>query len=139
MRTDDAERQDEVWYKMHLRKERPPGTCVPASAGSAHVVDPPEVGRRHRGSRIFSTRSTTGSSKPSLYAKFNSLATSEYERHLQDTGAHGVVIMAAIGSLVFCTDCGNLLEPNTGRTAYIQCDLCGTQNKGKNYSTLNIW
>ncbi|KAK3681479.1 DNA-directed RNA polymerase I core subunit rpa12 [Vermiconidia calcicola] len=37
--------------------------------------------------------------------------------------------MAAIGSLVFCTDCGNLLDANTGRKAYIQCDVCGTQNK----------
>lgn len=39
-------------------------------------------------------------------------------------------VMAAIGSLVFCVDCGNLLEPNTSRKAYIACDLCGTQNKG---------
>jgi DNA-directed RNA polymerase I subunit RPA12 len=44
--------------------------------------------------------------------------------------AREIAGMAAIGSLVFCTDCGNLLEPNTGRKAYIQCDLCGTQNKG---------
>ena len=38
--------------------------------------------------------------------------------------------MAAICSLVFCTDCGNLLDQNTARKAYITCDLCGTQNKG---------
>lgn len=38
--------------------------------------------------------------------------------------------MTAIGSLVFCTDCGNLLESNTGRKAYLTCDVCGTQNKG---------
>jgi len=38
--------------------------------------------------------------------------------------------MATIGSLVFCTDCGSLLEPNTGRKAYILCDVCGVQNKG---------
>ncbi|KAK4574689.1 DNA-directed RNA polymerase I core subunit rpa12 [Recurvomyces mirabilis] len=37
--------------------------------------------------------------------------------------------MATIGSLVFCTDCGSLLEPNTGRKAYILCDVCGVQNK----------
>ncbi|SMQ53859.1 unnamed protein product [Zymoseptoria tritici ST99CH_1A5] len=37
--------------------------------------------------------------------------------------------MAAIGSLVFCTDCGNLLENNTGRKALLTCDVCGTQNK----------
>ncbi|KAK3075212.1 DNA-directed RNA polymerase I core subunit rpa12 [Teratosphaeriaceae sp. CCFEE 6253] len=42
--------------------------------------------------------------------------------------------MAAIGSLVFCTDCGNLLEPNAGRKAYLQCDICGTQNKGTQHS-----
>jgi DNA-directed RNA polymerase I subunit RPA12 len=38
--------------------------------------------------------------------------------------------MAAIGSLVFCTDCGNLLEQNVGKKTLIQCDICGTQNKG---------
>lgn len=38
--------------------------------------------------------------------------------------------MAAIGSLVFCTDCGNLLDPNTSRRAFITCDVCGTQNEG---------
>ncbi|KAK3116828.1 DNA-directed RNA polymerase I core subunit rpa12 [Teratosphaeriaceae sp. CCFEE 6253] len=43
--------------------------------------------------------------------------------------------MAAIGSLVFCTDCGNLLEPNAGRKAYLQCDICGTQNKGIQHSS----
>ncbi|KAK5121426.1 hypothetical protein LTR85_005258 [Meristemomyces frigidus] len=37
--------------------------------------------------------------------------------------------MAAIGSLVFCTDCGNLLDSNVGRQAYIECVVCGTQNK----------
>ncbi len=47
--------------------------------------------------------------------------------------------MAAIGSLVFCTDCGNLLEPNTGRKAYIQCDLCGMQNKGTQNDTTNTY
>lgn len=38
--------------------------------------------------------------------------------------------MAAIGSLVFCTDCGNLLEPNTVHSKYINCDVCGTRNEG---------
>jgi DNA-directed RNA polymerase subunit M/transcription elongation factor TFIIS len=46
--------------------------------------------------------------------------------------------MAAIGSLVFCTDCGNLLEPNTGRKTYIACDVCGTQNKGKYFANRSI-
>ncbi len=38
--------------------------------------------------------------------------------------------MAAIGSLVFCTDCGSLLEANTGRKAQILCNVCGTYNQG---------
>jgi DNA-directed RNA polymerase I subunit RPA12 len=38
--------------------------------------------------------------------------------------------MAAIGSLVFCTDCGNLLENNTSRKTYLNCEVCGAQNKG---------
>jgi len=38
--------------------------------------------------------------------------------------------MAAIGSLVFCTDCGNLLETNTSRKTYLTCEVCGAQNKG---------
>nr|POE72358.1 dna-directed rna polymerase i subunit rpa12 [Quercus suber] len=37
--------------------------------------------------------------------------------------------MAAIGSLVFCTDCGNLLDRSTGGRSYITCDVCGAQNK----------
>jgi hypothetical protein len=39
--------------------------------------------------------------------------------------------MAAIGSLVFCTDCGNLLETNTSRKTYLTCEVCGAQNKGE--------
>ena len=37
--------------------------------------------------------------------------------------------MAAIGSLVFCTDCGSLLDANTGGKAQIACELCGKSNK----------
>ena len=38
--------------------------------------------------------------------------------------------MAAIGSLVFCTDCGNLLDGSTGdEKAILICDICGTRNK----------
>ena len=38
--------------------------------------------------------------------------------------------MAAIGSLVFCTDCGNLLDGSTGdRKLMLICKVCGTQNK----------
>jgi hypothetical protein len=39
--------------------------------------------------------------------------------------------MAAIGSLVFCTDCGNLLEETEGKAdAVLKCDVCGALNKG---------
>ncbi|KAF2754453.1 hypothetical protein EJ05DRAFT_489166 [Pseudovirgaria hyperparasitica] len=38
--------------------------------------------------------------------------------------------MAAIGSLVFCTDCGNLLDSNTGhQKAVLTCTICGASNK----------
>ncbi|KAI5310069.1 DNA-directed RNA polymerase I core subunit rpa12 [Ascosphaera atra] len=40
--------------------------------------------------------------------------------------------MAAIGSLIFCTSCGNLLRESSGdANAILTCDLCGTQNRGK--------
>lgn len=39
--------------------------------------------------------------------------------------------MAAIGSLVFCTACGNLLEGSLGdKKAILKCEICGTENKG---------
>ncbi|KAK4865900.1 hypothetical protein LT330_008993 [Penicillium expansum] len=38
--------------------------------------------------------------------------------------------MSAIGSLIFCTDCGNLLRESTGNAnAILHCDVCGTRNK----------
>ena len=39
--------------------------------------------------------------------------------------------MSAIGSLVFCTDCGNLLDGSSGdEKAILTCEVCGTENKG---------
>ena len=39
--------------------------------------------------------------------------------------------MSVIGSLIFCTDCGNLLRESTGNAdAILHCDICGTRNKG---------
>lgn len=39
--------------------------------------------------------------------------------------------MSVIGSLIFCTDCGNLLRESTGvADATLHCDICGTRNKG---------
>ncbi|KAK5998654.1 DNA-directed RNA polymerase I subunit RPA12 [Cladobotryum mycophilum] len=38
--------------------------------------------------------------------------------------------MAAIGSLVFCTDCGNLLPASKGNDRNIlKCECCGAENK----------
>ncbi|KAH8809016.1 transcription factor S-II-domain-containing protein [Xylogone sp. PMI_703] len=38
--------------------------------------------------------------------------------------------MSAIGSLVFCTDCGNLLETSTGNANTILiCECCGAENR----------
>jgi len=38
--------------------------------------------------------------------------------------------MAAIGSLVFCTDCGNLLDSANGDdTVVLICDVCGAKCK----------
>lgn len=39
--------------------------------------------------------------------------------------------MSAIGSLVFCTDCGNLLPASKGEEkGILVCDCCGKENKG---------
>jgi DNA-directed RNA polymerase subunit M/transcription elongation factor TFIIS len=43
-------------------------------------------------------------------------------------------IMAAIGSLVFCTDCGNLLDGSAGKqNAILTCQVCGAQCKGMDF------
>jgi len=48
--------------------------------------------------------------------------------------------MSAIGSLVFCTYCGNLLEGSTGDDKTIlTCDCCGAQNKGSAHSNLRLY
>lgn len=42
-----------------------------------------------------------------------------------------VCIMSAIGSLIFCNDCGNLLDESSGDpTKIVVCGVCGTRNKG---------
>lgn len=39
--------------------------------------------------------------------------------------------MAAIGSLIFCTDCGNLLPASKGSEKNIlHCECCGAENRG---------
>ncbi|KAL2814207.1 hypothetical protein BDW59DRAFT_23969 [Aspergillus cavernicola] len=38
--------------------------------------------------------------------------------------------MSTIGSLVFCTDCGSLLDGSVGDpTRILLCDVCGARNK----------
>ncbi|KAL5358412.1 hypothetical protein BJX96DRAFT_173415 [Aspergillus floccosus] len=38
--------------------------------------------------------------------------------------------MSAIGSLIFCNDCGNLLDESSGDpTKIIVCSICGARNK----------
>ncbi|GAD99940.1 DNA-directed RNA polymerase I 13.1 kDa polypeptide [Paecilomyces variotii No. 5] len=38
--------------------------------------------------------------------------------------------MSAIGSLIFCTDCGNLLQESRGDVnAILVCDVCGARNR----------
>ncbi|KAI9858307.1 MAG: DNA-directed RNA polymerase I core subunit rpa12 [Trichoglossum hirsutum] len=45
--------------------------------------------------------------------------------------------MAAIGSLLFCTACGNLLDnSSTGERATVACDVCGTGNKDTSSKTI---
>ena len=39
--------------------------------------------------------------------------------------------MAAIGSMVFCTDCGNLLPATKGTEQNVlSCECCSAENKG---------
>lgn len=39
--------------------------------------------------------------------------------------------MSAIGTLVFCVDCGNLLPASMGSEKNkLICDCCGAENKG---------
>ncbi len=50
---------------------------------------------------------------------------------LQGFTSINTIEMSAIGSLVFCTDCGNLLEPSRGvKNSILKCECCGTENKG---------
>ncbi|KAM0801809.1 DNA-directed RNA polymerase I polypeptide [Usnea florida] len=45
--------------------------------------------------------------------------------------------MAAIGSLVFCTDCGNLLDGSSGdENAILKCDVCGNENRDTSISAI---
>ncbi|KAI4153621.1 MAG: hypothetical protein LQ340_002207 [Diploschistes diacapsis] len=45
--------------------------------------------------------------------------------------------MAAIGSLVFCTACGDLLDSSTGDPqAILVCHACGTKNKDTSSKTV---
>ncbi|KAL9106426.1 MAG: hypothetical protein Q9187_008564 [Circinaria calcarea] len=46
-------------------------------------------------------------------------------------------VMSAIGSLVFCTDCGNLLDGSSGdEKAILTCEVCGTENTDTSSKTI---
>ncbi|EOA86952.1 DNA-directed RNA polymerase I core subunit rpa12 [Exserohilum turcicum] len=46
--------------------------------------------------------------------------------------------MSAIGSLVFCTDCGNLLDGSVGQqqNVVLTCGVCGAHNKDTSSKTV---
>ncbi|KAF6830238.1 transcription factor S-II [Colletotrichum musicola] len=45
--------------------------------------------------------------------------------------------MSAIGTLVFCTDCGNLLPASMGtKKNVLVCDCCGAENKDTGAKTV---
>ncbi|KAK3353494.1 hypothetical protein B0T25DRAFT_421464, partial [Lasiosphaeria hispida] len=47
--------------------------------------------------------------------------------------------MAAIGSLIFCTDCGDLLPASKGSEKNIlRCECCGAENPGKRQHAATI-
>lgn len=46
--------------------------------------------------------------------------------------------MSVIGSLIFCTDCGSLLDPLTSDQAVLKCDLCGKEYDPKKFENLRV-
>lgn len=52
------------------------------------------------------------------------------DKHLHAISSESIT-MTAIGSLVFCTDCGNLLDETEGeKNVLLRCDVCGAVCKG---------
>lgn len=76
---------------------------------------PPEVNARVGGCILFFWRSIVKSP--------NGLAIEQRKTNL--------AVMTAIGSLVFCNDCGNLLPASKGSEKNrLQCECCGQESKG---------
>lgn len=58
-------------------------------------------------------------------------------RHLDQSGQNNK--MATIGSLVFCTVCGNLLPASKGSVKNIlHCECCGAENQGVYYCVVLV-
>lgn len=58
---------------------------------------------------------------------------------LQLCRTYSRLTMAAIGTLVFCTDCGNLLPATKGtQRNVLHCECCGAENRGL-YAWCDIW
>lgn len=46
--------------------------------------------------------------------------------------------MSAIGSLIFCTDCGNLLDTITGDSTTLDCKQCGHEYPASQFENLTV-
>lgn len=46
--------------------------------------------------------------------------------------------MSVVGSLIFCTDCGNLLPALSKKTASLDCGACGKSYEAKKFANLKV-
>ena len=123
-------------YEVLILNLRPSSTkfCLGRARGSLQRIFPKREARCGRSPKFSRADQSLGS--VSLHFKSSVFLKVITRRGQVIQHACEAFVMAAIGSLVFCTDCGNLLEANTGRKAYIHCDVCGTQNKGETYEVI---
>jgi hypothetical protein len=71
------------------------------------------------------------SSRRDCCSKPSKILISNFKSQTQPIALFPTFNMAAIGSLIFCTDCGNLLPPSKGSEKNIlHCECCGAENRG---------
>lgn len=46
--------------------------------------------------------------------------------------------MSVVGSLIFCIDCGNLLDSVTDKSKNLDCSQCGRSYPSKNFANLKV-
>jgi hypothetical protein len=46
--------------------------------------------------------------------------------------------MSVVGSLIFCVDCGNLLDSVTDKSKNLDCSQCGHSYPSKNFANLKV-